>query len=103
MKKLLKSYALDALEVRKGKAAAARPDPQGVLDSLARGECSFYPSVGLGSDLRVAGPEIIGAGLALEDHLLHFSAFANEKDDAPPGRMNRPSERRRNLHYSRGE
>ncbi len=80
--KLLRSYAMDALEAGEEKAAAGSPDPRAVLESIARGECSFYPSVGLGSDLRLEGPGVVGAGLALDDCILHFSVFANEQDNA---------------------
>jgi len=99
-KKLLKSYALDAMEWREEKAAEGQPHPQGVLEAIARGECSISPSVGLGRDLRVEGPGIIGAGLALDDRILHFSVFADEADDrdeALRSKMSRPSMRRRSL------
>ncbi len=95
--KLLRSYAMDALEAREEKATAGDPDPQAVLDAIAGSKCNTYSSVGLGSDLRLAGSGIVGAGLALGQALLHFSVFADEVDRTPQGKMNRPSARRRNL------
>lgn len=76
--KLLKSYAMEAIEAKDEKKYPLSLDPQNILNSIGSSECSTYPSVGLGSDLRLSGAGIFGAGLALEDRILHLSVFENE-------------------------
>lgn len=95
--KLLKSYALEAFEARKEKKSTAKADLQAVLNAVAKSECSTRRSVGLGNDLRLSGPGVIGAGLVWEDRLLHLSIFENMEDNDRDGRMGRPGQRRRNL------
>jgi hypothetical protein len=36
-----------------------------------------FPAVGDGVDIRLSGSTITGAALAMDDHIVHLSAFAN--------------------------
>ena len=97
--KLVKSYAVEALEAKSKKAASSEPEPAAVLSAAANSDCIAFPSVGLGRDLRLTGSGIIGAGLALDDRVIHLSVFERGRDEGENsrGRIYRPSQRRRNL------
>jgi len=56
-----------------------------------------YPSVSLGLDLRLNGPGIIGAGLLVDEKILHLSVFPREENAADIGDINTPLRRRRNI------
>ncbi len=57
-----------------------------------------YPSVSLGRDLRVTGPGIVGAGLLIDDELIHLSIFPREENAVNVGDINSPHRRRRNIY-----
>ena len=82
--KLLRGYALDALDAERG-----RPDravwadggksvalAERFLGALAGCRAQSYPAVGLGQDLRILGDGITGAALEVEGALVHLGAFA---------------------------
>lgn len=108
-RKLLQSYAMEALEAlqdweaqkRKGETPRA-PDPAEITGALKGCAVKTYPSVGAGTDFRLRGTGLTGAGLALEDRVLHLSLFGSDegdrdRDDMGRGRytrMSRPSRRR---------
>jgi hypothetical protein len=75
-KRLLKSYAMEALEQNNGKSPGLSTQFEKVREAIAVSECSAFPSVGLGSDVRMTGPGIVGAGLAVDDRFLHLSVFS---------------------------
>lgn len=99
--KLIKSYAMEAVEVGKKPKARCKPDPRTVFDAVTEGICGTFPSVGMGTDLRLHGPGIIGADLALDSRILHLSVFAAGPETSSrahaENRMERPGRRRRNL------
>jgi hypothetical protein len=79
--KLLRSYAIDAIEARRENGERAKKkDAKAFLGKLAEAEIETYDAVGLGTDLRFAAPELIGGGLVLDDHLIHLAAFATDPD-----------------------
>jgi hypothetical protein len=81
--KLVRSYAIDAMESERGNGkGAGKRDARAFLAKLAEAEIETYEAVGLGTDLRFASPELIGGGLAVDDHLVHLAAFATEADTA---------------------
>ena len=101
--KLVKSYAVEALENMKRKVFTTKPDPAVVLSAVADSDLIAYPSVGLGLDLRLTGTGVIGSGLAIDDRIVHLSVFkrcseegTNDRNENN-GRICRPSYRRRNL------
>lgn len=100
--KLLKSYAMDALEQKK----ARTPKPKEVdigplLAALQGAELNQYPSVGLGTDVRLLSPEYMSAGLIYEENVLHLAVFPRDDREEQPrprsnsGNLAQPSRRRR--------
>ncbi len=79
--RIVGSYALDALESRSRVfAAPARSAAGSFLARVASATAEEVPAVGLGEELRVAGPGIIGEALALDGQLVHLSALVLEDD-----------------------
>jgi hypothetical protein len=100
--KLIRSYAIDAMESSNGGGeGATAEDAQSFLDRIAETEIEAYDAVGLGSDLRLRGPNLVGGGLAVDGELIHLAAFRmehegeDEHDDF--GMMLRMSARRRSF------
>lgn len=101
--KLLRSYAMEALEQKQAKAAKPKAvSIQPLLDSLAGAELNQYPSVGLGTDIRLLSPEYMSAGLIYEEQVLHLAVFPRDSHSDEQPRSNnhssnlaQPSRRRR--------
>lgn len=73
--KLIRSYALDALDASE---AAKAMDPEGVsafTQKLARAPCLVEPALGHGKDVRFNGPGISGAALWAFQRYIHLCAF----------------------------
>lgn len=78
MKKLVESYALDALDVDVPKASTVPPEiVHDFLQQIATAEPRTFKAVGVGNDLRVQTKRIVAAGLEAEGRIVHLSAFAN--------------------------
>ena len=75
MPKLVRSYGLDALDLGIGGDGFAEPSPHRFLDAVSAAQCTFYPAVGAGRDLRVEGGGILGAALTTEQGVVHAVAF----------------------------
>lgn len=90
--KLLRSYALDALD---GAADARAIAMNGLLSELALAPVFAEPAVGLGKDLRIQGRGLVGAGLWVETRYVHLAAFRVGGSGSDfKTRMARPSRRR---------
>ncbi|MCR4403385.1 MAG: hypothetical protein NUW12_11550 [Firmicutes bacterium] len=94
--KLIRSYAMEALELAQTKDGRLTANMDQVLDAIKRMECQEYPSVGRGTDIRLRGKGLVGAGLVDEGQLLHLCVFGatdseHETNETP---MARPSRRR---------
>lgn len=104
-KKLLTSYALDAVD--RYDPPPGPPDPEAeataFLEACASARAESYEAPALGTDGRIFSEEVTGFALAFEDRLLHFSAFSRKgangtrKEQSP---MARYTARRR--HAGRG-
>ena len=90
--KLLRGYALDALEVDSmnghGPPATAA---HRLIAELTAAPAQVYPSVGLGRDVRIDSPAVAGAALVAGDAVLHLAAFRRESFES--GRYRRASRR----------
>jgi hypothetical protein len=93
--KLLKSYALDALD-----AAGGGPGPDSAARDLLSRACAaptcVDSAVGLGKDVRFVGGEVSGGALWAEGRYVHVCAFAVNGSKAPgkfETRLSRPSRR----------
>ena len=90
--KLLRGYMLDALE-RLDRPAASGKVTAGFVAEIASAQRTHRPSAGLGEDLRLESPGVIGSGLDLEGELLQLSGFTSGRERRTFGRIARPSRR----------
>jgi hypothetical protein len=97
--KLVRSYALDALDV--AQAANEPASVEGVcalVTQIGAARSFMEQALGIGKDVRFTGPEICGAALWAHDRYVHICAFAKngKSSDAPNfwTRITRPSHRR---------
>jgi hypothetical protein len=82
--KLMRSYAVDALERSEQQpepALAGTPptrsdDTQQFIASAENATDEIYDSVGMGKDIRLSSEAITGSGLLWEDKLIHASLFS---------------------------
>lgn len=93
--KLVRSYAIDAIDCRRsGDERVKKKSARQFLATLIELEIESFDAIGLGVDLRFAGPSLVGGGLAVDDHLVHLAAFAMHDDQADGHGMARMSARR---------
>ena len=96
--KLLRSYALDALDTPGETCDAATPQTMRDLLTRTAASPSFaQPAVGLGKDIRLSGLSVSGAALWAEERYIHVCAFAADGGPAPGqfgSHMSRPTHRR---------
>ena len=77
--KLVRSYALDAIEMDTKKASAPSREPvEELLSAITEAEAKTFPAVGEGVDVRLTGPNLTGAGLVVNGRVVHLSAFRRE-------------------------
>jgi ARG and Rhodanese-Phosphatase-superfamily-associated Protein domain len=91
--KLRAGYLLDALERLDG-VIAPSAQVAGFVDDVCEALRTTQPSAGLGLDVRLRGPGVIGSGLELDGELLQLSAFTSDGGAERVGRIARPSRRR---------
>jgi hypothetical protein len=102
-KKLVTSYALDAIdELRADAPVANEADCRALLADVLRADCRSFKAVGLGQDLRLHAPGLKGAALEADGRVVHLCAFREaapsvQSESNGAERMVRAS-RRRNLH-----
>ncbi|HYD16452.1 MAG TPA: DUF6569 family protein [Candidatus Nanoarchaeia archaeon] len=92
--KLLKSYALDALESPPHEGG----NSNGMFEmfaGIASAQSFTEPAVGLGKDVRLNSPGIAGAALWAENRYIHICAFSTRMQSQFSSRVSRPSRRRR--------
>jgi hypothetical protein len=82
--KLLRAYAIDALETPL--SAEVRVTPEAVrswLNTANTAKVEPFPSPGLGQDVRLEAPTLVGASLVVEEQPVHVELFA-EQAALPP-------------------
>lgn len=72
--KLRRGYLLDALEHLDRRATPTKR-LLGFVDEVADATVLRRPSAGLGSDLRLKGPGVLGSGLEIDDETIQLSAY----------------------------
>jgi len=105
MPKLVRSYALDAIDAS-GQAAtpAKEAAAKAVLVEAAQAAVERFPAIGEGEDLRLHGEGLAGGALAAKDRLIHLCVFRLESGNGATARGHRPtrlasaSRRRRSRH-----
>jgi len=100
LKKLLESYALDAIDWFDPKKdhKALKSEVTKFQKTTLSANAETRPSVGLGTDFRLESRKVTGFALALDDQLLHISIFARTDGQVKhaDSRIERFSRRRRN-------
>ena len=82
MPKLVRSFALDAIELNTSKKYQPRTeDAEDLLKKTATANKSMHPAIGDGKNLRLQSEEVIGGALSLDYQMIHLSVFRN--DDLP--------------------
>ena len=100
--KLVRSYALDAVEVSSDQKKGASVDRASqFVGAVADAGIEQFPAAGLGTDLRLASRAVSGGALDVDDVMIHLYAFPMnvERSSNTPSRfhtrMRRSSMRRR--------
>ena len=77
LEKLVRSYALDAIETEAGKVLAP-PDGEvrRFLDSIRSAAAESFPALGEGEDIRLTGEGVSGGALAANGRVVHLAGFA---------------------------
>jgi hypothetical protein len=79
--KLLRAYALDAMEAGAVEASPVTTDDVSRwLQSAAGARAESYPSPGIGSDVRLEASTLSGSALVVDEQAVHLELFA----EAPP-------------------
>jgi hypothetical protein len=74
--KLLRSYALDAIDQEQQTSAAVSPmTGAALIDAIVASKASVFPAVGEGEDVRLAGAGLNGAAVVARGRAIHVSAF----------------------------
>ena len=93
--KLIRSYALDALDQEDGPVQSdSAADATTLIEGLMSSQASVFPAVGEGADVRFDGAAALGAALVTSDRAIHVSAFPVESAGARnrnKGRRTRPN------------
>ena len=98
--KLIRSYALDAIEATAADTIATPGETiEHFLNGVAASETVGFPAVGLGEDFRLNDPNIAGGALMVDDTIVHLVAFSRVRGDDEghqhSAALARPSARRR--------
>jgi hypothetical protein len=77
--KLIRSYALDALEETDDPVQFdAGANATALVHALTASQASIFPAVGEGDDVRFDGSGVLGAALVASGKAIHLSAFSME-------------------------
>ena len=98
--KLVRSYAIDALERRHAgsEAPATGAEAMAFLDHLSNAPFEDYPGVGLGRDAGAAANGLIAGALVVDDAVAHLTAFSElggQQTESDPGRRHSSYQQRR--------
>lgn len=75
--KLVRSYALDAVETESGKTLVpSEAEVQRFLDSVRGAAIERFPALGEGEDIRLTGKGVSGGALAANGRMVHLAGFA---------------------------
>lgn len=99
--KLVRSYAIDALDRSRPGAHADKDAAHGFLDRLRQGAFDARPASGLGHDVGIVAREAIAGALVVDGSTLHLTAFSDGAGKGGPDSGNYPSSRQRREHLRR--
>jgi hypothetical protein len=75
LEKLIRAYALDAIEREAGEPTASERDAKAFLDLVWATHAERFKALGEGEDIRLTGQGIAGGALAASGRLVHLAAF----------------------------
>jgi hypothetical protein len=78
MPKLIRSYALDAIEERQETAPGGSQSVVDFMQAVAAAPADSFKALGEGEDLRIHSGSIAGGALAARDRVVHLCAFSEE-------------------------
>jgi hypothetical protein len=79
LRKLLGSYAMDAIDVSEARnVAPSLAEVANFLDEIKRAAAESFPAVGEGHDVRLNGAGVTGGALIARGRVVHLSAFAEQ-------------------------
>jgi hypothetical protein len=85
-RKLLSSYALDALdEAQPVSAVPSETRRQHFFGEMAAARATAFPAVGEGEDLRLEGDRLAGGALAVDGRIVHLAVFRVEAEEDSGG------------------
>jgi hypothetical protein len=73
--KIVRSYALDAIENGAKPTPPERAHVSSLLDAVRQARGDSFPAVGEGEDVRLTGERVSGAALVARGRVVHLSAF----------------------------
>ena len=75
--KLVRSYALDAIETEAGKTLApSGAEVRRFLEAMQAAAAERFPALGEGEDIRLTGDEVTGGALVANGRIVHLAGFA---------------------------
>ncbi len=80
--KLIRAYAIDALEEQAGEATVTPEAVRQWLGTALAAKAQAFKSPGVGDDVRLEGDALVGAGLVVDDHPVHVELFPNLQQPA---------------------
>jgi hypothetical protein len=95
--KLVRSYALDALDaVPTANGAAGVESVRAVVAQVGAAQSFMEQALGIGKDVRFNGRELLGAALWAHERYVHICTFTKNGSETPNfwTRITRPSQRR---------
>lgn len=85
-RKLISSYALDAMEEFTPSGNVTLDQVKAFLTALAAAASQRYPTAGLGENVRLEAPGLVGAVLDVDGSCVHLAAFpATQPSNGEPG------------------
>ena len=98
MKKLVESYALDAIDQSNGSQGekSKKKSVRKFLESIVNSTLEIYPAVGEGQDCRFDAASITGGALAVDENVVHLCAFDIDEESSTDERV-RPPRRQSRL------
>ncbi len=79
--KLVRSYALDALDIiPKSTVPPSHEAAMGILSDVCEARSFAEPAIGIGKDVRYAGTDVVGAALWAQDRYIHVCGFRMEDE-----------------------
>ena len=79
MPKLIRSYALDAIEERQEESNGIEQGISDFIQKVATAPADSFAALGEGEDLRIHSNAIAGGALAARDRVVHLCAFSHEE------------------------